>query len=118
MADFCVVSFLIDSIFIIGRKHGVLAGSDRVMDRIIAATAAQAGKNAVTFSLASIVRVRAKGGSRNAAQQRQEQTGENGANKHFGDRLHIFPANLSRAKESIALRKNDVNCDFICSCFA
>lgn len=116
MADFGAVSFLIDRV-VIGRKHGVLAGAGRVMDRIISAAAAQASKDAVTFSKAPIVLLGARKRPLNAAHPGQEQAGESGANKHFGDRLHINSAMLSRAKEPIALGKEDVNSDFVCLCF-
>ena len=66
MADFGAVSFLIDRV-VIGRKHGILARADRVMDRIIAAAAAQASKDAVTFSKAPIVRLGARERPLNAA---------------------------------------------------
>lgn len=67
MADFGAVFFLIDRIIVIGRKHGVLAGANRVRNWIISAAAAQASKNAVTFPAASIVGVGARKRPLNAA---------------------------------------------------
>jgi hypothetical protein len=61
------VSFLIDRIVVIGRKHSVLAGPDRVMNRIMSAAAAQASKDAVTFPAASIVSLGARERPLNAA---------------------------------------------------
>jgi hypothetical protein len=66
VTDFGAMSFLIDGV-VIGRKHGVLAGANRVMDRIVSAAAAQSSKNAVTFSQAPIVRMRARKRPLNAA---------------------------------------------------
>jgi hypothetical protein len=67
VTDFGAVFFLIDRIVVIGRKDGVLEGTDRVMDRIISAAAAQASKDAVTFPAVSIVGVGAWKRSLNAA---------------------------------------------------
>jgi hypothetical protein len=67
MANFGAVSFLIPRIVVIGREHGVLAGADRMRNRIISAAAAQASKDAVAFPAGSIVRVRARKRPLNAA---------------------------------------------------
>jgi hypothetical protein len=67
-----------------------------MMDRIVSAAAAQACKDAVTFPSTPIVLVGARERPLNAAHPGHEQAGENDANKHFADRLHIFSAMLSR----------------------
>jgi hypothetical protein len=73
--------FLIIRVVIIGWKQGVLAGTNRMMDRVVSPAAAYAGKNPVTFPVASILRVRARKRSLKAAQTRQKQTGENSTNR-------------------------------------
>jgi hypothetical protein len=76
-------------VVVIGREHGILAGADRVMDRIISAAAAQTSKDAMRFSASPIVRVGAMERPLNAAHPRQEQAGEDDANEYFGESLHI-----------------------------
>lgn len=86
---FVVRMFRIDVIVVIvGRKHGILTGADRMMNRVVSAAAAQACMDAVMFSAAPIgVADRPLSG----AGAGQEQAGENDAHEHFGDRLHREP---------------------------
>jgi hypothetical protein len=118
VTDFGAVFFLIERIIIIGRKHGVFAGADGAMNRIVSAAAAQTSKDAVTFPAGSIVSVGARERPLNAAHPGQKQAGENDANRHFGDRLHILVRHAPKGREeAIALDKEDVNRDFVCPRF-
>lgn len=94
--DFGAGSFLIVPI-IVGRKNGVFTRTHRMMNGVVAAATAQAGEDARTFAAGSMVRDSARQLPVNEACPRQERTGESYANKHFGDRLHILSAKLSRA---------------------
>lgn len=67
VATFAVQVFLIVRVAIIGWKQGVLARTNRMMDWVVSAAAAHAGKDAVTLPTVSIVRVSARERSLNAA---------------------------------------------------
>jgi hypothetical protein len=81
--------FSIDVVVVIGREHGILTGANRVMDRIISSRAAQTSKDVMRSAAAALVRVSAIQRLPNAACPRQEQAGEDGANKHSRESLHI-----------------------------
>jgi hypothetical protein len=57
---------------IIGRQHGVLAGTDRMMSRAVAAATAQVGQDAVVFAMVPIVGVGAAKRPLSAAHPREE----------------------------------------------
>ncbi len=86
VAVFEVWMFRIDVIVVIVRRqHSVLAGTNRMMNRVAAAAAAQPGQDAATLA------ARAMGVAERSLRTegaRQEQAGENGANEYFRDRLH------------------------------
>lgn len=77
--------FRIDVIVIVGRKHGILARPNWMMNRIVPTAAAQTRQGAMPSAVAPIgVANRPLSG----AGIRDQQASENNANEHFGDRLH------------------------------
>lgn len=77
--------FRIDVIVIIGRKHGIFAGPNRMMNRIVPAAAAQPRQGAMP---SAVVPIGMADRSLSGAGIRDQQASENNANEHFGDRLH------------------------------
>lgn len=84
LAAFVLRMFRID-VIVIGRKYGVLTGTNGVMDRIVSAAATQTSQGAMPFAAVPIVRVSAAEWPLRAAHPRQEQAGENDAHEQFGD---------------------------------
>ena len=75
-------------VIVIGWEHRILAGSHRVMTRIVPAAAAQASKDAVMIAAIPIVRMGAAERPLRSTDARQEHAGENDTDLQFGDALH------------------------------
>jgi hypothetical protein len=107
--DFGVQTYPINVVIIIGGEHGILAGTDGMMGRIVPAAATQANKGAVAFTAALMVRAGAAQRPSNAARQRHEQAAKNDIHQHFGDGLHGQTVMCQGKGPPIAPRGENVN---------
>jgi hypothetical protein len=80
------------AVIVIGRQYGILAGTNRVMSRVVAAAATQVGKDAMAFAAVPRTCVGTAERLSCADDRRQEQTHKNGVNNHFGNGSHILAA--------------------------